>query len=230
MYCDNRGKTPIFLLPIIFLGELIFILNRLPMNRTVILNLALAVMCMLVSCSPVYVKYLLFEYGGGEMERYHYKREVLKSEMKYMIEEDSFSMLVWSRYVSFPGGAWGVDVHETIYNKSRTPMVLPIQGDHVMIDGFDIEHEYSTIWESGISDHQFVKVDTLIDVSESVVLKAGDTVHFWHHYRSMQNMKFRRVDKNRDTIQGQLLLKSVYTPDGKEYQYAPIELVPEPRN
>lgn len=141
------------------------------------------------------------------------------------LTEDSFSIGLGGNFTM----GNNVDVHESVFNYSTCKMLVCYKGVEVLIDGHDVEYNTINVWAETLADTKYIITDTLSDVSECVEVKPGDSLILTHHLKVSPKLKYKHADKNRDTIRGQLWLNHIYGPDGTQYSYGPIDLVPMPR-
>jgi len=125
--------------------------------------LILASISMAATCSPAYISYNILYDGGLMMKNY---------DERYKLTNDSLDIIVSSRYVSYVGGQWGVEVYLGLENHHKVPLKVDLSNMDVKIDNYSLEHKYSHVsGNTGLpSSGRFVNLAT---TAETITIPLG---------------------------------------------------------
>lgn len=170
---------------------------------------------MAATCSPAYISYNVLYDGGLIMKN---------SDERYKLPYDSLDIIVSSRYVSYAGGVWGVEVYLGLENHHKVPVKVNLRNMDLKINNYILEHKYSHISDKIDlpSSGCYVHLDT---TAQFVTIPPQDSFYFLNNFIGRPKLKFRTAGRNPEILHAQLKLKYIYV-DGVEVPFRSFTLTP----
>lgn len=170
---------------------------------------------MAATCSPAYISYNMSYDGNLIMKNY---------DERYRLPYDSLAIIVSSRYVSYVGGIWGVEVYLGLENHHKVPVKVDLRNMDLKIDNYVLQHKYSHISDKIDlpSSGRYIRLDT---TTEIVTIPPQDSFYFLNHFIGQPKLKLRTARGNIEILRALLTLKNIYV-GGVELQFKSFTLTP----
>ena len=163
------------------------------------------------TCSPLYVGYVV-RYNGNLMEKNYDER--------YKLRYDSLDVIFDSRYVSYPGGHWGLEVYLGLENHHTIPVRIDLNCIKAKMEGYELAQMYVLVEDTYDAIGRHVNNDSTTVV---LTIMPDDSCYFKYHFKGAPLLPFKKAKKYRDTLKATVTLSKIYLRD-KELHFKPFTL------